>query len=459
MKKFWLVLLSLGLVMAFSASALAVDVKFSGEFYAGGMYLDKTSLAKDVGPSTAFYFQRLRLTSEFVVTPGVSLITRADIMKRAWGAARTTPGTALDGYTGALYYSAGTTAENENIAFDYAYVRFATPIGLFMAGYMNDNAWGVAPFGDTTNADPCILWMLPSGPVTVLAKYCKMVDNSVTAKNPSPGVGADKDNDTYVAAGIYAWKDGQAGLLYKYYNYAYQKNSGIDPNAIAFHLLSPYVIAQLGPVKVQAELYYFWGKTLNVNPGAGNIGEVDLSNQLSAYVDATAKFGPVYFGGVAAYMSGDDPNTKDKLEGGTATGGADWMPCLIMFNYDRQYWAGSLAGQGTANMTGLMGPGTVAPGTFPGAWFFQGKVGVTPTDKLDIKVSAAYAFADQKPAGYASDKYGWEFDITGTYKITNNLSYMLGFGYFMTGDFFKGATVGTSIRDDYIVLNKLTLTF
>ena len=45
MKKFWLVLLSLGLVMAFSVSALAVDVKVSGEFYVAGMYLNKTTLA------------------------------------------------------------------------------------------------------------------------------------------------------------------------------------------------------------------------------------------------------------------------------------------------------------------------------------------------------------------------------------------------------------------------------
>jgi hypothetical protein len=44
MKKFWLVLLSLGLVMAFSVSAFAVDVKVSGEYYAAGLYLNKTLL-------------------------------------------------------------------------------------------------------------------------------------------------------------------------------------------------------------------------------------------------------------------------------------------------------------------------------------------------------------------------------------------------------------------------------
>ncbi len=92
MKRFWLVLLSLGLIVAFSASAMAVDVKFSGEYYAAGMYLDKTSLKDGTatdGPSTAFYFQRLRLNTDFVVSPGLKLVTRADIMERAWGANRT----------------------------------------------------------------------------------------------------------------------------------------------------------------------------------------------------------------------------------------------------------------------------------------------------------------------------------------------------------------------------------
>jgi hypothetical protein len=77
--------------------------------------------------------------------------------------------------------------------------------------------------------------------------------------------------------------------------------------------------------------------------------------------------------------------------------------------------------------------------------------------------------ADTVPNGYASDKsYGWELDVTGTYKITNNLSYMLGVGYWWPGDYYKGNTgnpsgpgynANVSIRDDYMLINKLTLTF
>jgi len=39
-------------------------------------------------------------------------------------------------------------------------------------------------------------------------------------------------------------------------------------------------------------------------------------------------------------------------------------------------------------------------------------------------LSLAYARADEKPdSDYVDKAYGWEVDLTGTYKITNNLSF------------------------------------
>ena len=88
--------------------------------------------------------------------------------------------------------------------------------------------------------------------------------------------------------------------------------------------------------------------------------------------------------------------------------------------------------------------------------------------KLDAMLSVSYAVADKKPdpnnygITYSGGTYGWEVDVTGTYKITNNLSYMLGIGYLFTGDFFKGYnTPGQSNEtvDNYLLVNKLVLTF
>ncbi|PKN06583.1 MAG: hypothetical protein CVU72_03715, partial [Deltaproteobacteria bacterium HGW-Deltaproteobacteria-7] len=87
-----------------------------------------------------------------------------------------------------------------------------------------------------------------------------------------------------------------------------------------------------------------------------------------------------------------------------------------------------------------------------------------------ILASVSYATADKKNVNpyhtsgdrYPGSGYGTEIDITGTYKITNNLSYMLGIGYLFTGDNFKGRDLADEdykTNDDFIVINKLTLSF
>ena len=94
------------------------------------------------------------------------------------------------------------------------------------------------------------------------------------------------------------------------------------------------------------------------------------------------------------------------------------------------------------------------------AYFFQARAGVRPIDKLDIGLAVAYANADKKPsAAWLFNDYGYEVDLTATYKITNNLSYMLGGGYLFTGKYFKGTSDANQLKNDFLVINKLTLTF
>ena len=184
----------------------------------------------------------------------------------------------------------------------------------------------------------------------------------------------------------------------------------------------------------------------------------------SGWIDAKATFGAVYFGGTIAYVSGDDPATTEKREGGTLTGGRDWSPNLIMWNYDRSMWIGSLNSSATTTAIGTTAT-AVAGNAFgttgmTNALLYQGRVGVTPTDKLDIMASFTYATADKAPvANWVSKDYGYEFDVTATYKLTSNLTYMLGAGYLWTGDYFKGTDSANQVQNDYLVINKLTLTF
>jgi hypothetical protein len=439
-------LLSLALITTFTTAAPAVDLKVSGEFYVGGLYLDKTSLQKDTattGPNTAFCFQRLRIRNDFIVSPGLTLVTRFDVMERAWGASRSTPGAAL------AVDSSGTAAESENIAFDWAYIIYQSPIGQFDVGYMNDGATGTI-FSNSFAPAGRIKYAIALGPLIFVGDITKVKEASYSAKNPTVTF-SDGDNDKYGIDGSYRWKDGLAGMKVTYYNY--DNNRPAANNKQAYILFTPYMMAKFGPVGVQWEVNYANGKLNQYDSGVAT-GDVKLEN-LSAFLDATANFGSVYFGGTAAYVSGDDPATTDKQEGGTLNGGREWNPCLIMFNYyDRTYWVGNLNGY-NATATAV----TTNAGPMSNAWFFQGRAGVRPVDKLDIVASVSYANADKKPTGVLNSTYGYEVDLTATYKITNNLSYMLGFGYFFTGDYYKGSSNANSLNNDYLVINKLTLMF
>jgi len=448
MKRFWLVLLALGLVMAFSVSVFAADVKFSGSFTAAGMYQDKTTLRKGgsgEGPSTAFYYQQLRVNMEFIATPALKLVTRFDALERVWGGPRSIPGTALEPG------SSGTRAENENIAFDNAYIYYVSPIGLFTVGYQDDGAWGTV-FGNSTASLGKITYTIVKMPFVVGLAIGKNTENSYT--NYYASTEADRDSNFYYFLGQYYFTGGVVGFLGKYTRSAVNRTAAI-PFKTNLYAGVPYAKAKIGPVAIEAEFTYLFGKIYEWDDEVVGREDVKVS-QMSAYIDALADFGMFYAGATGAYVSGDKPDTATKQEGGTLNGGADWNPCLIMWNWDRAFWAGTLVGY-ESDLSG----NNSNDGTMDNAWFGQIRAGVRPIAVLDIQASLAYAKADKAPVGFADKDYGVELDVTATYKITNNLSYMLGVGYLWTGDYYKGVNAdGTNeIDNNYLVLNKLTLTF
>ncbi len=459
MKKFALVLLLLGLMTVWGTQAMAVDLLVSGEYYAAGMYQDKTTLKKDVGPSTAFYFQRLRLDAGFLVDSGLQLFTRFDVMERAWGATRTAPADgpgSLQGFASNVS-SAGTVAENENIAFDLAYVSYTSPIGKFTAGYQVDGAWGTV-FGDSSIPCGKINYYNTDIPglmlIGVIGKHSGLMTLSGVGGEQSYPRGdmgnstrADADNNFYTAAAIYQYKTVNAGMLYKYVRLAAPR--GVINAVVNLHTVVPYVKAQLGPVAIQAELYHTFGQYKYEEEGKAD----KRFEVLNAWIDAEADLGKVYVGGTFAFLTGQDPN-NDAMKQGSIDGGYDWNPCLIMWNSDRTQWAGSLAGHAGTGATGTLDT------TMANAYFFQVRGGVRPVDKLNVGMSITYANAVVKPTNaWLYNDYGWEVDLTATYNITNNLSYMLGGAYLFTGKYFKAEADTNEVKDNFLVINKLTLSF
>lgn len=476
MKRLWLVLLLLALIMAFSASAFAVDVKVSGSYYAAGMYQNKTTFLKNGyylsypdfnnpvsstgDPSTAFYYQKLRVQTNFIVSPCLKLITRFNAMERIWGGQRSDPGGPTD------TQSAATRAENENIGFDWAYVEYVSPIGMFDVGYMDDGGWGTV-FGDSSIPQGMISWVVQKNEWIGFLQILKINENSNTAIHSSAVT--DNDTDKYQGGIVYQGKGVETGLLAIYYREASQRPASAPPFDIGVtgnvFVLEPYAIVKIGPVKIQAEVDYAWGYIKADQINALTIGQDKRVDNLAGWVDATVDFKMFYFGGSAAYVAGNDWSKSDVIKGGFLTGGMDWNPTLILFNNDRQYWAGAIPGNNvTSTYTNIITQqfGLNDTGMY-NALFFQGRVGVRPIDKLDIVASVSYAVADSKTLpgtpDAVSNAYGTEIDLVGIYKIGNNLSYMAGFGYLFTGDYFKGFDSTTEVSDNYMLMNKLTLTF
>jgi hypothetical protein len=445
------------MVMVFSMSAFAVDIKVGADYNVGGLYLNKISLADDSGspnPSTAFFFQDLRVKADFIISPSLQLVTQFDAMERIWGGARANIGVSDPN-------GPGTLAEAENISFRQVHVDYTSPIGLFKVGYMEDYTFGTVFADNSTGATAGqIQYYLQRGPFTGILGYAKEVDNSYSAVSNTAGGYAsimadktDRDIDSYRIAGIYNFKNGEAGAMFMWNRDASNRGEGASGSYGSSYLsnvyvIDPYVKAKIGPVDFQAEAEYWFGDAAKYEGYVINATNVSVG-ALSVFVDATATFGQFYAGGTFAYLSGDDPNTKDKIEGGINNGGVDWEPCLILFNADLYYWAGYLYGYNNSAFDSAMS----------NAWFFQGRAGVKPTSKWDILLSLSYAQADKKPADFTGGTYGTEVDLPATYKITDNLSYMVGGAYLFTGDYFKGTDGSNKVDDDYMLINKLTLSF
>lgn len=135
---------------------------------------------------------------------------------------------------------------------------------------------------------------------------------------------------------------------------------------------------------------------------------------------------------------------------------------------DKGFLKGSLGALGTGgNATPLAdaytGDGIGYAGGVANIMMWQVFAGFKPLPKLELVATYSNAKLDQNPgtgaASYVSKDLGQEADITATYKIYDNLSYMVGAGYLWTGDAWKGNVATNAIANDWLLMHKLTLTF
>jgi len=439
MRKLLIALFALGLIFAFTAPAYAVDTSFSGHFRVRG-FLDNNQALADESTGVAntdtndWYNQRLRVDMVFKVADGLSITNRFHAMDRTVGVLETQNVAPTD----------ATASNSGNIYWRRAYMTFKTGIGKFDLGYMSGGTWGTI-FADT-EADG--RWRIKYtgvfGQWIVLAlteKFKEQDYQQVSSTNTT-----DADYDTYAAAGIYKWDGGNAGLLYYY---LWNRMSRVSADTTSnLNVLIPYFKANFGPLYLEGEVLYCFGpKTEYEVSGAGT--DVDYDGW-SWYLSGKYNMGPAYVGALYGYVEGDDPTTTD-YEAGYK--GSDWNPCLILFNDD-------IPTRGNYNETySSLNNGSIV----------QVNAGFSPMENLKLFASLSYAWADEKyvmtSAGVTSttaavdDEIGTEIDITATYMIFDNLEYMIGFGYLMAGDWYKGSDSTNKIDDGYLIMHKIQMNF
>ena len=473
MKKLMVALFVLGLVAAFGSPAFALDVKFSGSYYAAGVFESNHSLANDAyretgalaaryrASSAAFVQQRLRLQPEFKIADGLTLVTRFDAVEKKWGDNRTFTGSNNYDNTNRTWdyddVARGAVRAQENIEFERAYVDFNTAIGRFQVGYINTLAFGT-DFLNSAWSKGGVRWQYPIGSFTLMAMWEHGYEGGSGGNggtNPSFAY-ANADRDIYSIGADYRWKGGSAGLQLQNWAHSDTDYSLGSTTATPFptkgsvqrlYTINPYAKASFGPLYLEGEFWYGIGDWIDYRDTRA---DVDL-DAMALYLNARYDMGPFYAGALMSWVTGDDPGTRDKMEGSVLNAlwlGKNFDVFLLMFNDFMSTVSGSWNGYNSTSI-----------GTFEdNALIWQLYAGWKATPNFDVKVSYGMATADRTAVG-VDDDYGSEFDIAANYKIYNNLTYMVGFGYWWAGDYFKGTGTTNEVKSDYVVLHKLTLSF
>jgi hypothetical protein len=419
MKKFWVVLLALGLVLAFSMTAsAAVTFNSSGSYFIRGFY-DDNRLLDDCKDSNTAYGQRLRMQPVLGITDGVSLTARFDAVEKVWGTA----------------YSSSTP--ETNISFDRIYVTFKSPFsdGTFDVGYMSCGTFGTL-FQDQEGDGARIKYTHPIKKAKFILVTQKNTENDIASATQE-----DKDSDSYGLLGFYNWEKSEAGFMIYYTD---DRTNRVGAPAASYSTqrtyFPVYFKSTIDDLYLEGEASYYWGYDKKYDEASGT--DVKRSGW-AAYLYGKYNIKKAYVGAQVGFVSGDDPSTT-KNEAGFDKN-KNWNPCLILFEEWLTTYEGNLGSSATVG------------DSLTNGWLAQLFGGYNITDKLSVWGGLAYAKADKVAAGQDKE-YGTEADVALIYQINPNLSYLVGVGYLLAGDYFKG-TSATEIKDDFVVVNKLELSW
>lgn len=492
-------------IYANNPSLLDKDTTFATDGSWGSYATNRASSTNNRG-AAAYYTTKLTLRPTIKIVEGLALHIQIDAGESVMGdnTWKNDAAPARVGNTQSSRTSTGATNAlvQENIEFEQIFVNFKTGIGQIRAGYQYPTWFGTS-FLFQPYTRPRVIFNTQVGPVGLEASVTKIreyrnrsfyggaeaatntIPGTATVPNAagigSNGVANDSDGDQYKISAMAKFGIGEAGLEYEYWRDSGAKALLANTVNGYMHTISrinPYAKFKFGPVFLEAEGFYSFGDLRKYETSVANRPDLKL-NAFGAYVHGMVDLKPFFVGAKFIYKGGNEQKDADKQTGTVAMlygddYGSPAAGTMIMWNADYIDSMGGIVGNAAAGAAGTHR-------YIDNVWFYQVYAGVNPTAKTNITAKVSYANADKKPksavgsvgattdafgnavAGgireFGSDKIGWEVDLTASYKIFDNLTYMVGGGYLFVGDYFKGFDDTTKLKDNYLLTHRLTLNF
>ena len=404
MKKLITIGLAAAMMFAMAGQASATALETSGEFRARLWMLG--DYVAD-GKNTEYWDSRLRLTLVWPVAENVKVTARADINEGYWGDQVSTDTTV----PGSATSTTNSSNPKKPVDWDQLNLSFVwpnTPVTIVVG--RQTTTWGPGFFVAADNRDRFRIHG-KFGDTTAFYTYDKY--GEVGSLHDTSTLDDWSQHTIGAVSTVAGWNIGAI--------VAYVINDlTLGTNATRY-VVDVYGMGKAGPVDIKAE----------VVAGAGKNEYTAKADQdvtgFGAYAGATMPVGPVTLGVEGAYVSGDDPSTTDENEGGFASDYQSPFNSIVLFN--------NLDYNGYQNES-VTGPAPSDSG-MKNAWGTKLSCSLAPMQGLTLYGAVLYAARlEDVSATKQADPLGTEVDVVATYAITPNVSWTVGGGYVVAGDFY-----------------------
>ncbi|PLX48914.1 MAG: hypothetical protein C0613_09310 [Desulfobulbaceae bacterium] len=344
---------------------------------------------------------------------------------------------------------AGATALDQNgteITVHHLFMEYKSPIGMVRVGRTSAGLWQ----GDflSTDANGNRIMYFPNWLPENIGGYVfiqKVNENDSVAGNDL----VDADTDLYEMSAWYKTKDLKIALGYDFWDMNQAATSDYTR-----HRIKGYYNQNMGNIYAEMEFSYDWG---TMDWDAAGVDDTDIDT-FAIMADVGMTMDKLDMGMMFIYASGDDDATDNDNESamGHVYGslGEQFQPYTVL----------------TGRHTGMLSNdfnGANADMAFHGIMSLGVHADFAVTDKLSLHTAVAYAMADTDELATGieiDDEYGWEIDLGASYKLMDNLTYSVDFGYLMAGDFFEGYEVAGlgpfgEAEDVYVLNHRLAMEF